>query len=112
MGAWLFTRPIISCFHFPSNVFSYMLQTKLTLPHPLDLGMTHYIYGQPLNPMGIYLLCCAHGGERITSHDVIYDAFASILIDVRFHVLQEQTMFFCHLHLLFNFFVDGSTLFC
>jgi len=52
MGAWLFTRPIIPCFHFPSNVFSYMLQTKLSLPHPLDLGMTHYIYGQPLDPPG------------------------------------------------------------
>jgi hypothetical protein len=52
MGAWLFTCPIIPCFHFPSNVFSYMLQTKLSLPHPLDLGMTHYIYGQPLDPWG------------------------------------------------------------
>jgi hypothetical protein len=50
----------------------------LGLPYPLALGLTHCIYGQPLNPMGIHLLHYAHGGERITSHDVVWDAFVSI----------------------------------
>jgi hypothetical protein len=59
--------------------------TKLGLPHPLAFGLSHYIYGQPLDPMGIHLLCCVHGGEKITSHNVVWDAFASIMKDVGFH---------------------------
>jgi hypothetical protein len=57
-----------------------MLHIKLALPHPLVFGITHYIFGQLLNPMGIHLLCCAHGGEKIASHDVIWDVFASIVM--------------------------------
>ncbi len=68
-----------------------MLWTKLGLSHPLVLGLTHYICGHPLNPMGIHLLHCTHGGEKTTSHNVIRDAFMSIVRDVRFHILQEQT---------------------
>jgi hypothetical protein len=41
--------------------------------------------------MGIHLFRYTHGGERIVSHDVVRDAFASITKDVRFHVLREQT---------------------
>jgi hypothetical protein len=36
--------------------------------------------------MEIHLVCCAHGGERIASHDAIRYAFASIAKDARFHV--------------------------
>jgi len=32
MEAWLFTRPIILCFHLPSSIFSSTLRTKLHLP--------------------------------------------------------------------------------
>jgi hypothetical protein len=28
--------------------------------------------------MGIHLLCYTHGGERTTSHDVVWDAFVCI----------------------------------
>jgi hypothetical protein len=63
----------------------------LSLSHPLALNLTHYICDQPLDPMGIHLLCCTHGGERTTSHDVVRDSFVSIAKDMTFHVLQEQT---------------------
>jgi len=36
--------------------------------------------------MRIHLLSCAHGGESMASHDVMWDAFA---IDERFNVLYE-----------------------
>jgi hypothetical protein len=74
----LFVHLAIPCFCPPLNVFSFALWTKLGLPRPLVLGLTHYTCGQPLNPMGIHLLRYAHGGERTTSHDVIWDAFVSI----------------------------------
>lgn len=91
VGVWLFIRLIILCFHFLSNVFSFVLQTKLGLPHPLVLRLTHYICGLPLDLVGIHFLCYAHGGEKTASHDVVWDAFVSVTRDARFHVLQEQT---------------------
>jgi hypothetical protein len=44
---------------------------------------------QLLNPMGIHLLRYAHGGERIASHDDVWNVFVSIVKDVRFYVLWE-----------------------
>jgi hypothetical protein len=41
--------------------------------------------------MGIHLLHCTHGGERIASHNAIQDAFVSIVRDAGFHILWEQT---------------------
>jgi len=91
VGAWLFAHLAIPCFHLPSDVFSFVLWTRLGLPHPLVLNLTHYIYDQLLDPMGIHLLHYVHGGERVISHDVIWDVFASIVKNVRFHILQKQT---------------------
>jgi len=42
------------------------------------------------NPALTHLLCFSHGGEQITSHDVVWDAFASIMINTRFHVSHKQ----------------------
>ncbi len=67
------------------------MRTKLGVPHLLIFGLSHYIYGQPLDLMGIHLFCFAHGGEKMTSHNVIWDAFVSITKDVGFHGAREQT---------------------
>lgn len=99
----MFVHLVIPCFHFPLNVFSFALRTKLSLPHPLALSLTHCIYDQPLDPMGIHLFHYAHGGEKTTSHDVVQDAFISIVRYMAFHVWRDQTTFFCHL--FFNIFV-------
>jgi hypothetical protein len=37
--------------------------------------------------MGIHFHC-AHGGEKMTSHDVVQDASVAIVKDVGFHVLR------------------------
>jgi hypothetical protein len=39
--------------------------------------------------MGIRFLCCAHGKETTTFHDVVQDVFASIMGDAYFHVAHE-----------------------
>jgi hypothetical protein len=44
--------------------------------------------------IGIHFFHCTHGGERMVSHDVVWDAFASIARDLGFHVLHEQTHIF------------------
>jgi hypothetical protein len=70
------------------NVFFIALHTKLDISHPLVLGVSHCIYNQPLDPMGIHFLCYAHGEEGSISHDILRDVFVGIAKDVRFHILQ------------------------
>jgi len=50
----------------------------------------------------IHLFHCVHGGECITTHDVVQDSFISIAKDVGFHVLHEQT------HVLSMSFLQSS----
>ncbi len=90
-------------FSWFQTFFSIVLHIWLVLPHPLALGLSHCIHVQVLDLMGIQLFHYAHGGERMISHDVVSNAFAFIVKDVRFHVLCEQT----HVHspLLFQFCV-------
>ncbi len=44
----------------------------------------------PFDPMGIHLLRCTHGNERMGTHDVIHNIFATIMQDVSFHVERKQ----------------------
>jgi len=43
----------------------------------------------PINPMGIHLLHCAHGNKHIGTHYVICDTFAIIVWNVGFHMEWE-----------------------
>ncbi len=88
-GVWLFAHLATPCFHLSLDVFSFLLWTRLGFPHPLVLSLAHCIYSQLVNPMGIHRLHYVHGGERIVSHDVIWDVFVSIVRDVRFHILRK-----------------------
>jgi hypothetical protein len=90
VGAWLFARLIIPCFYLPLYVFSSTLSTKLSFLHPLILGLTHCVCGELLDPLGIHLFQCAHGKERIASHDDVRNVFAFIVRNAWFHVLWEQ----------------------
>jgi hypothetical protein len=80
-NVWLLTCLVILFFHLLSDDFSTTLHTRLGLSQPLILGVSHYICNQPLDPMGIHLLCCMHGGERMASHDVVQDVFGAIAKD-------------------------------
>ncbi len=90
-GIQLLAYLIIPFFHLPLNVLSTTLPTWLGLSHPLVLGVSHYICNQPLDPLGIHLLCCTHGGEKMAFHDVVRNVFMVIVKDAGFHVSQEQT---------------------
>jgi hypothetical protein len=105
VGAWLSTCLVIPCFHLPLDVFSFVSRTRLGLPHPLALNLTHCICGSSLDPMGIHLHCCAHGGERMS-----FGIFLHMLQEMQdFMFYRSKPTFFCCL--FFNFLISGSTLF-
>jgi hypothetical protein len=107
-NAWIFVHLVIPPFHIASNVFPYVLCTKLGLPHPLVLRVIHCIGGQTLNLTWNHHLCCSHGGEWITSHDIIWNAFAFTVRHIGLHVSSKQTYVLPPLP--FNLFIDGLTL--
>jgi hypothetical protein len=82
--AWLLTSLINLLFRLLSNVLSIALHIRLNLSHLLVLGVSHYICSQLSNPMGIHLLCCVHGGERMALHDVVRNVNMAIAKDARF----------------------------
>jgi len=45
VGVWFFAHPVIPPFHLAYNVFSFVLHTKLGLPHSLALRVIHWICG-------------------------------------------------------------------
>lgn len=83
VGAWFFVQLVIPFLCLASNVLSFALCTQLGLHYPLILDLSQYINGQHLDPMGTHLHCF-HDGERITLHDVVWDAFTSITRDIGF----------------------------
>jgi hypothetical protein len=91
LSAWLSIHPIISFFRMASDIFSLILHTKLGLPHPTIHGLSQCICSQAINPIGIHLLCCVHGGKHMATNDAIQNSFTSIVKDVGFHVLYKQT---------------------
>ncbi len=52
--------------------------------------------------MDIHLLCCAHGNERIGTHDVIRKIFVTIMQNVNFHMGQKE------LHVLLSITFNSS----
>jgi hypothetical protein len=73
------------------NIFSLALHTKLGFPHPIVHGFSWCICGQTINLIRIHLFYYVHGGNRITTHDVVWNSFAFIARKVRFQVLCKQT---------------------
>ncbi len=67
-----------SIFVLALYVFSFVLSLSWP-PHPLTIKLIHCIGRQPLDPTGTHFFCCSHGGEWIAPHDVIQDAFTSIM---------------------------------
>lgn len=82
-----------------SNFFFIALYIWLGFSYLLALGLSHCIWGQPLNLTGIYFFHCVYDGKRMVSYDVVHDVFVFIMRDARFHVLHEQT----HVFLSFTF---------
>ncbi len=72
------------------NILSLALCIRLDFPHPSVHGLSQCICDQPIDSIEIHLLCCAHERKHTITHYVIWDFFASIAMDVGFHVLHKQ----------------------
>jgi hypothetical protein len=86
VGIWLLACLIILFFHLALNVFSTTLCTRLGFSHPLVLGVSHWICNQPLDPMGIHLLCCVHWICMLTNivitNPTQVDLFSQVVISL------------------------------
>jgi len=79
-----------------SSIFSLTLCIELGLPHPIIIGLTHYICGQSLSLMGIHLLQYFHGKECTTFHDVVWNTFFILL-------KMSNFIFFVNIHIFSQF---------
>ncbi len=90
LNVWLYAHLVSPSFKMASNIFASTLRTKLHLPHPMTCDFFLCICSQAINSTWLHLCCCAHRGERMATHDVVWNSFTSIIRDVRFHVLCKQ----------------------
>jgi hypothetical protein len=77
-------------FWLSSPLFSTSLQIWFGLPHPSIACILWCMCTHPINATNFHLLCCAHGNERTSTHDVVHDTFVAIAWDANFNVGQEQ----------------------
>jgi hypothetical protein len=61
---WLITWLVFPTFQLSSLVFCITFRTWFGLPHPSIASILRCVCTHPINPMGIHLLCCAHGNEH------------------------------------------------
>jgi hypothetical protein len=86
VGAWFIVQPNFPNFWLFSPFFSMTLRTQLELPHPSIASLPWCVCTHLIDPMGIHLLHCAHGNERMGTHDAVCNTFVAIAQDVGFHV--------------------------
>jgi hypothetical protein len=77
-------------FWLSSPLFSTSLQMWFGLPHPSIACILQCMCTHPIDVTSFHLLCCAHGNERMSTHDVVHDTFVAIAWDANFNVGQEQ----------------------
>jgi hypothetical protein len=96
-STWLIAQLVFPTFRLFSLIFFITLRMQLGLRHPSIAGIPQCVCTHPIDPMGIHLLCCAHGNECTGTHDVICDTFVAIARNANFHVGQEQCASFNHI---------------
>jgi hypothetical protein len=69
VNVWLIVWLVFPTFWLFLPVFSTTLYMQLKLPHPSIANILWCVCIHPISPMGIHLLCCAHGNECIRTHD-------------------------------------------
>jgi hypothetical protein len=63
---------------------------QLELSHPSIASIPWCVYTHPIDPMGIHILCCAHGNEHTGTHNEIRNTFVAIVQNVGFHMGWKQ----------------------
>ncbi len=71
IGAWLLVRVNTPSFHLSSTHFLTTLYICFSIPHPTVPHVSQRQCGHTIDDLGIYLLCCPCGNERIAAHDTL-----------------------------------------
>ncbi len=85
-GVWFIVQLIFPTFWLSSLFFSIIFRMWFGLPRPSIVSIFRCVCTHPIDLMGIHFLHCAHGNERIWSHDVICNTFVAIVRAVGFHM--------------------------
>jgi hypothetical protein len=89
VGTWLIAWPIFPTFQLSSPSFSTTPWMRFKLPHLSIACLPWCVCTHRIDPMGIHLLCCAHGNEHTKTHYATHDIFIVIARDVGFHMGQK-----------------------
>jgi hypothetical protein len=89
-GIWFTCQLVFLTFQLFSLVFYTVFHTQLGLPHSSIASIPWCVCTHPIDSLGIHLLHCAHGNERIETYDAIRDTFAAIARDASFHMEWKQ----------------------
>jgi hypothetical protein len=75
MGAmiWLVVKPSIHSFHITHHTFTLVLHFHLGLIQPMASNLLMCECGHWLDAFDMHLTHCPFGGQRITTHDTIWD---------------------------------------
>ncbi len=82
---------VIFSFHVASNLFFSIMCTRLGFFQRTSCDMAYYICDQTINSIGEPFFSGFLWGKCIITHDDRLGFFVFIAIDVKFHILHEQT---------------------
>ncbi len=89
-SAWFTVWLVFPAFWLSSPFFCTTPLAWLGLPHLSIISICWCVCSHPIDLMGIHLLHCAHGNERIGTHDAIHNSFVAIAWNVSFHMGWKQ----------------------
>ncbi len=97
IGAWFSTCPSTPSFYLSSTYFFITFRIRFGIPHHIFLHFSRCQFGDTIDDLGIHLLCCSCGSERIVAHDMFQDTIATIAAKTRAHIqIQVFHLFLCH----------------
>jgi hypothetical protein len=73
VGLWLIVRPSIHSFRITHFIFILALHFRFNLIQPSTFNLFMCDYGHELETFSMHLTCCPFGGQRITTHDAIWN---------------------------------------
>ncbi len=96
VGAWLLACLSTFSFHLSFAHFLTTFYIGLGIPHPMVPHFSQCQCGHTIDDLGIHLLRCLCGSERIIAHDTLWETIAAIASKSEAHVQREVSHLFFH----------------
>jgi hypothetical protein len=91
---WFLVHPNTSSFYLSFAHFFTTFHIRFDISHPIVSHLSQCQCGYTINDLGIYLLCCPCGNERIVAHDTLWDIVVTITSESWAHVQKEVSHLF------------------